>query len=189
MKTRLAFLVVGLLMLAGCNGLTAQNQTDLAASVAEFKAAVVASTQPYIVTPATATQPAVVIQPSPQVVKIANQVLPVVEKAQPIINAATQPNATIGEVVQSSAPLFGPYAYWVILAGSLATMAQKWWSANKANAAAKTLGDGIKAAIDTKAITVTANAPAIVNAAATDHPVNNAVIDMLSDASTTPRIV
>lgn len=190
MRIKCILLAVAVFALASC-GLSTQDQASLNASVQQAQAELhtlqtqlhdqqVASTQP------NATQPA----PPADAVKVVDALTKKVDQLSAAV-ANIPPNANPGQIVQAAAPLAGPYAGWVGLAGTLLTLGWGLFQKNgkDSNAAAlKTTTDGLHAAISTGAITVSPQAPAIVNAAVTDHPATDRVVDILSDAAKTPRI-
>ncbi len=194
MKLNSKFIVLAALccLLAGCNGFTLPSQTDTAAALnqtqaelhqlqADLHAQQTASTQP------NATQPA----PPASAVKAVDDLTKQVDRLTAVVNTLpASPNP--GQVVTAVAPLTGPAAPWVALGGMVLTAVWGLFQKKNANASAAALAtttDGLKAAVSTGAITVTANAPAIVDAAVTNHPATSAIVDLLSDAAKTPRIV
>lgn len=77
------------------------------------------------------------------------------------LGGADNPGTWLGAL----APLTGPGAGWVYFASAVVGFLWKRKQAIEAGAALKTTVDGLKTAITTGDITVTKDAPAIVNAA------------------------
>ncbi len=191
MKFRLILPMLAVMMISGCGVLNGTDQQTLATSLDEAKAQLhgiqdqlheqqAASTQP------NATQPA----PPPAAVKAVDDLSKKIDQLSTAVNNLPQ-NPNPGQIIQAAAPLTGPYAPWVGLAGILVTAVWGLFQkkdATTSKAALTTATDGLKAAISTGAITVTPNAPAIVDAAVTDHPQTSALVDALSDGAKVARI-
>jgi hypothetical protein len=122
-------------------------------------------------------------QPMPkEAVKAVDKTTAAVDKVVAVIPQNTD---NPGSFVTAVAPLTGPAAPWVGLAGILLGWV---WDRSKQAKALQTTKDGLAAAIKTKAITVTPAAAEVVNAAVTSHKTTDAIVDLLSDAASSPRI-
>ena len=190
-KQILAVAMVFSLCLAGCQ--TWPTKAALQGELDGAKTQLVQAQAQLAAQQAASTQPGSgVTAPSKQSVDAVKAISDRISQLQAAVNALPTDGAiNPGSAIQAASPIAGPAAGWVYLVGTLVSIAfgiyQKVQAGKSATALATTTS-GLQAAIDTKAITVTANAPAIVDAAVTDHPATDVVIDMLSDAAGTPRI-
>jgi len=188
-------LVVFLALLTGCNGLNftdpakeaeknaivLETQNGLVQLQSDLHAQAAASTQPGSTVPA----------PSPKVVEIVDKLVEKGKIIAPALTAPPQPDGNPGPFITAIAPATGSFALWVSLAGTLVTAAWGLWKTigkKKADDASASTLNALSSAIARKEITVTPAAVKTVDDIVTDHPVTDKVVDMLSDASGTPRI-
>ena len=158
---------------------------NIEAQIDQQIAAQVASTQTGTPTPAAITAEAknvAVLQTAKKTVADARAVAAGV--APIIVNAAAGNDP--GPAITAAAPLAGPYAVYVALAGMLVSLGfgvyKQITGANTA-AAAQTAVDGIQTAIANGQLVVTSTqAAATVDAVANSHPTNDRLVDVLAAA-------
>ncbi len=153
---------------------------------------------------AASTQPGATVKaPDPEQVKNVDIIAEAVKKLPATVTPdqtvyvfvpAPQLPSVVGTVVpllSQATPLLGGWGD--VASGVLATLGAAWGvyqsiQKKKSDKAMKSVNTGLQSAINQGAITVSAAAPAIVNASVVDHPATSQTVDMLSVASKTPLI-
>ena len=95
-----------------------------------------------------------------------------------------------GEIITASAPLFGPYGPYVLLAGWLVTAVYggiQNIKKNQVTTAGQTAVDAVQGAIaNGQLVVANSNASAAIDAALTvDHPISNRLVDVIAAAPVT----
>ncbi len=133
-----------------------------------------------------ATQPAVTVQPPPEVVKIAAKADAGLAKAdqgaavaQAVLTAAATPGANPGAAVVAASPLAGPYAGWVALGGIALSFL---WGIQQRRVLTSTVA-GVRDALNSGDLTATHKAGEVIDAAVLAHPATNELVDAVHKAA------